>query len=1156
MGAVASAQPAPGLQSAERPNLGRENFYAIKERKDAQFEALRRQLGERFQREEGTGFSMYQQWVGYWQQKLHLHGDFLIAHEAMNRIVREPNPPAQSGQSASCSGWKELGPFDTPVGTSPARGAGQVTWIAFDPANANNLFTGSGKGGLFYSTDAGATWQSGGTDFLLPNIGAAHLAVDPSDGNRWFLATGDGRGLNDSAWNTSHGVYRTPDKGITWEKIGLDFSQDWSFYPPKYPWTYQIKKLVIAPNNPKVIFAATSFGLYRTDNALDPAGSVTGSVTWMLQPTDGNAFYDIEYQPGSTSTIYASGDSLVRSLDGGATWSPLPGIPFLPDPNVVRIAMEVTPANPDYLYVIVVTKEPAACNGMSYTDTNGVTQPIPSAWLYRFDASSQKWTDKGPICNTGSYDVAQRGVSSGRADSIAVSPIDANLIYVADVRPAICTTGGDGNICTWSQTASTVHDDIAKVVFTPDGLTIYAASDGGVFKTVNGGSTWTPQSNGLRVAVVEGMSASATDPSLILAGLFDEGTVLYNGSTWTQVFGGDGLSPIIDHTDPTYMFAAAQGGPMVRSDNKGLAWPNNVNLTWPNHVNLLCPNWYTYAVLNSGNPATVFGACHPEVLRSTTRGGNWTPISQFASQGMGNYEVWKIYTAPSNPDYLYAHLVPLTAPPPVLPQLLMRTTNANDPIPANVAWQAIGHPSNQWISDIDVDEADPNKFWLTYGGFVPTDKVYYYDGNNWQNLTTNLANMSVSSFVHERGSDRIFIGTHLGVYSGNGTSPNWSRVGAATAGELPYVEVHDLEINYVNSKLRAGTYGRGTWEIALDPCLPTVAGPDAIIKDSAADVGNEPNNDSGFALWASDDIWVRNAPDHQFTYAPIPPRYSHEHQHENPEYSAIPVNTPYVYAAVRNRGNQPVSGKVHFYWANASTGLDWQTPDWTEIVPVTSSTTDVVNLGPGGVWVAHLQWTNIPQPQLSVGGHFCLLARFVADNSTPDPIVGEVTGNGIWDNVHNSNNIAWKNVTIVDNLQNLVAGGQVIVRNISRASSRIRLLFELAPGSETFLPSGAIEVDLGKKLFAIWQRGGKKGSGVRAIGPTTIRIQEPRAFIDALRLSPREEHVVTVRFPGRPPPPKQREFTLHFTQLDLARAPKSQITGGETFLIRPTSPPR
>lgn len=798
--------------------LRTENFYDFKARKDSQFEALRRKLGERFEDKEGTGYGQYQEWVRHWEPLVYPDGRFEIAYDAMNRIARQPDPPTQPPY---CNAWKDLGPFDTPGGTSAGRGVGQVHWIDFDPNNANNLLTGSAVGGLFYSTDAGAIWLSGGTDFLEPNIGAAHVAVDPNDptGSTWFLATGDGDGHPmdgiGSGQNTSHGVYRTTDKGIHWVKIGLDYSQAWNLNPQ--PWTYQIKKLVIAPKTPGTIWAATNFGLFKTMNANDPSGF----VDWERVPTGENngnpanddPFYDIEYRPGDPSTLFASGATLVRSIDGGETWFPVLGTPFLPDPGVVRIAMEVTPANQDYLYLVVLTKEPASCNGdTSYTDKVGVVHPIPSSRLYLFDPSKppiQQWTDKGPICNTGSYQNDQRGVHFSRAQSIGVSPIDADLIFIGDVNMARCTTGGSSGFCIWIRIASTVHDDIHQVKFAPidannpNGLTIYAAHDGGVSKTVDGGINWTPQSNGLRTAVVERMSTSATDPNRILAGLFDEGTVLYNGNAWRQVFGGDGLTPIIDPTDSNHMFASMQGGPMRRTNN---GWTTLTGASLP------CDFWFTNAVLNSVDTKTIFGGCNP-VVRSTNDGKPpWKAVSSFS--GLESYGVWKLYTAPSNSEYLYAHLVNGPALQP-----LMRTTNVNAANPLDVKWEAILHPSNQWISDIDVDEVDPNKFWLTYTG--GPNKVEYYDGNSFikPNLTTNLdPGLSVNSIVHRRGTDQLFIGTNRGVYSGRGAVPNWTHLGTATVGEMPFIEVGDLEINYVNNKLRAATRGRGVWEIPLDPC--------------------------------------------------------------------------------------------------------------------------------------------------------------------------------------------------------------------------------------------------------------------------------------------------------------------------------------------------
>jgi hypothetical protein len=109
-----------------------------------------------------------------------------------------------------------------------------------------------------------------------------------------------------------------------------------------------------------------------------------------------------------------------------------------------------------------------------------------------------------------------------------------------------------------------------------------------------------------------------------------------------------------------------------------------------------------------------------------------------------------------------------------------------------------------------------------------------------------------------------------------------------------------------------------------------------------------------------------------------------------------------------------VSGTVHFYWTKTSTAGTWPN-NWTEVVPANASTADVVNLAPGGAWVAHTQWAGMPQPDPA---GYALLAHFVAAASTPDPNFQVVLGGSTSNNVYNSNNIAMKNITIVDDLQN------------------------------------------------------------------------------------------------------------------------------------------
>jgi Common central domain of tyrosinase/Bacterial Ig domain len=109
--------------------------------------------------------------------------------------------------------------------------------------------------------------------------------------------------------------------------------------------------------------------------------------------------------------------------------------------------------------------------------------------------------------------------------------------------------------------------------------------------------------------------------------------------------------------------------------------------------------------------------------------------------------------------------------------------------------------------------------------------------------------------------------------------------------------------------------------------LLALAQADLYMKDTPVDTGAEPNPDNG-AMWVTEDIWVRIAPDP--AYLPYPfteasPPWTPA-AHENPEYRDPKYSVPnYVYVRVRNRGNVASTGneRLKLYWAKASTGLNW-----------------------------------------------------------------------------------------------------------------------------------------------------------------------------------------------------------------------------------------
>ncbi len=315
---------------------------------------------------------------------------------------------------------------------------------------------------------------------------------------------------------------------------------------------------------------------------------------------------------------------------------------------------------------------------------------------------------------------------------------------------------------------------------------------------------------------------------------------------------------------------------------------------------------------------------------------------------------------------------------------------------------------------------------------------------------------------------------------------------------------------------------------------------DAWIQDSPADIANEPNNETGSVLWESTDIWVRNSP-----AMPVgATRFLNEHQHQNPEYAAIPANRPYIYVKVRNRGCVTVNGTLRVYWANASTGLIWPT-NFTEVA---TSPVTITNLSAGREHVGQFHWLDIPQPTMMTGDHFCLIARFEATPAAADPIIGESIGVSVWQNVKNSNQIAWKNLTIVDNIVNNLV--PFIVRNVSRIDDVVQLAFAAPPEQRdnSVFGRATVQIALGDELFARWLQNGAQGNGIEIDPRGFVRILADGATIDGLPIPRGTEHLVNLQFEPGPLPCEDDRRTF---DLRVALRDREQVLGGNTYELRP-----
>jgi len=382
-------------------------------------------------------------------------------------------------------------------------------------------------------------------------------------------------------------------------------------------------------------------------------------------------------------------------------------------------------------------------------------------------------------------------------------------------------------------------------------------------------------------------------------------------------------------------------------------------------------------------------------------------------------------------------------------------------------------------------------------------------------------------------------GYHNGVHGAIGGVMGWYESPAAPIFWLWHAHVDDIWFDWqcTCGLDEAGAFNTYTAAERITDIRAGVA--DAWIQDSPSDVGNQPNLETGAVLWESTDIWVRNSP-----ATPVgTTRYLNEHQNQNPEYAVNPANRPYIYVKVRNRGCTTVSGQLHVYWANASTGLTWPT-SFTE---VSTSPVTLTNIGAGREHVGQFHWLDIPVPGGAAGNHFCLIARFEATPLAADPIVGESLNVVVTQNVQNSNQIAWKNLTVVDNVANLFP---VFVRNVSRNGNLVSLRFTV-PENEVDNPifqHAFPEIDLGQELFTRWLQNNGGGQGIKIDPRGIIRILGPNASIDRLPIAFNQQYLVNMRFePGAPPcadDPGAYQLRMNAYEGDT-------LMGGNTYELRP-----
>ncbi len=405
--------------------------------------------------------------------------------------------------------------------------------------------------------------------------------------------------------------------------------------------------------------------------AVDAQGSayVTGVTDLSLFPTTTGAFkqssnfggaFVTKFDPAGSSLIYstylagsgsATGNSIAVDSAGNAHVTGFTSAPDFPIVNGLKTGSffyKTTDAAGNWNNNNSGLREQVRQIVVAPSAPNVLYAAAP-AGTYRSNDAGATWT-KTPTTGITAFSLAT---------TLAVDPTNSSIVYVGIATNGLWRSTNGGN--TWTQVnVPLLSSGATSVVFDPiTPTTIYVGSGAGVFKSTDGGSTFTPQNNfGISGSPnVRALAIDPATPSTIYAGASGNGLLFKTtngGSSWTAMNSGivdcaQVNAIVIDPFNASTVYAgcgsfSSSGGSIHKTTNGATSWTPVNNGVSPNFA-------ITAMVADRTNPSTVYAAtAGGGVLKTTNGGSNWTK----AINGLGRSDIQALAADPANSSILYA----------------------------------------------------------------------------------------------------------------------------------------------------------------------------------------------------------------------------------------------------------------------------------------------------------------------------------------------------------------------------------------------------------------------------------------------------------------------------------------------------------------------
>ncbi|KPL24507.1 MAG: hypothetical protein AMS23_05600 [Bacteroides sp. SM1_62] len=711
--------------------------------------------------------------------------------------------PAASGQKLDVD--KIKGMKARSIG--PAGMSGRVTAIDAVVSNPDIIYIGTASGGVWKSESGGISWDPIFDKEKLINIGA--LAITQSNPGVIWVGTGEGNPRN--SLNLGGGIYKSLDGGHSWEMMGLEDTRN-------------IHRIIVDPRDENTVYVGAignpwwehpERGVYKTSDGGKTWEKVlfvdekTGAADLVMDPQNPNKLMAAMWEHRRWPWFFKSGgpgSGLYVTLDGGKTWEERTAEDGLPEGELGRMGLAISPSNPKIVYALVEAEKNA---------------------LYRSDDGGLKWkkvSDGNDIGNRPFYYF-----------ELYVDSRNENRLYTLYSRIGLSEDGGKS----FRTIASSIHSDHHAFWIHPeDPNLIIEGNDGGMAISRNRGETWHFMEN-LPLGQWYHIRVDNEMPYNVYGGLQDNGSwrgpgyVWRSGGIrneyWQEVMFGDGFDVMPDPDDARYGYAMSQGGNVGRYDYETGA-TYTVKPTAPDLDTKLRFHWNAAMEQDPFDNSTIyFGSQF--LHKSTDKGLTWEIISpdlttndpekqKYGKSGGLTLDV----TGAEN----HTTILAIAVSPVEKGVIWVGTDDGNVQVTrdggeywSNVSANLPGLPANSWIPQVQPSVYSGGEAWVVANNYRMGDfSPYAYRtkdyGASWERIVDekNVHGYALSVLQDPVEANLVFLGTEHGLWVSIDNALTWTQWKHG----YPSVSTMDMVIQEREADLVIGTFGRAVY--ILDDIRP------------------------------------------------------------------------------------------------------------------------------------------------------------------------------------------------------------------------------------------------------------------------------------------------------------------------------------------------